>query len=66
MEPYLALLGTSPDRHKIGDQLADTLNFKATIAPDGERFKVEVRVDLPLEPVKIEEQSACAMVFHSS
>ena len=31
MEPYLALLGTDPERHKIGDQLADALDFKATI-----------------------------------
>ena len=63
-EPLLILLGKSPDRHKLGEQLADTLNFKATIVPsDKAGFKVEVRVNLPLEPIEIEEHSACALVF---
>jgi site-specific DNA recombinase len=63
-EPLLILLGKSPDRHRLGEQLADILNFKATIVPsDKEGFKVEVRVNLPLEPIQIEENSTCVMVF---
>ena len=63
-EPLLILLGKSPDRHKLGEQLADALNFKATIVPaDNEGFRIEVRVNLPLEPIQIEENSTCAMVF---
>jgi len=58
MRPFIILLGTNSERHKIGSQLADALDFKATILPDNkEQFKVEVKVNLPLEPLEIREQS---------
>jgi len=63
-EPLWILLSKSPDKHKLGEQLADALNFKATIVPsDKEGFKIEVRVNLPLEPIKIEDKSSCLIVF---
>lgn len=66
-ETVLILLGKSPDKHKLGEQLADTLNFKAIIVPiDEGGFRIEVRVNLPLEPIKIEDKSAIAVVFGSS
>lgn len=65
-ESLLILLGKSPDKHRLGEQLADILNFKATIVPsDKAGFKVEVRVNLPLEPIQIEENSTCLIVFAS-
>ncbi len=66
MRPYISLLGTSPERHKIGAELADALDFKATILPENGSFKVEVKVNLPLEPIEIKEQSYSAIVFTSS
>lgn len=55
-EPLLVLLGNSPERHKLGDKLADILNFKVTALPDKKQsFKLEVRINLPLRPIQIEE-----------
>jgi len=65
-EPLLILLGKSPDRHRLGEQLADILNFNATIVPsDKVGFKVEVRVNLPLQPIQIEDNSTEVIVFSS-
>jgi len=54
------------DKQKFFEEFADVLNFKATILPtENKGFKVEVRVNLPLQPIEIEENSTCAIVFAS-
>jgi len=66
-ETVLILLGKTPDKHKLGDSLADTLNFRATIVPsDDKGFRIEIRVNLPLSPIKIMDKSYEALVIGSS
>lgn len=65
-EPLLVLLSNSPERHKLGDKLADILNFKATVLPDKKQsFKLEVRINLPLSPIQIEEDNIQEVVLTS-
>ena len=66
MEPFVMLLGKNPDRHKIGDQLADALDFKATILPNSDGCNVEAKVNPPLKPIQLEEESARVMVDTAS
>ena len=59
----MILLDKSPDKHRLGEQLADALSFKATVLPtENKGFKLEVRVNLPLEPIEIVEDSSRVMV----
>lgn len=64
-EALLILLSKSPNRHKLGDKLADTLDFRATIIPNKDGWKLEVRVNLPLEPGEVYEKDSKAVVTTS-
>jgi len=56
------------DKHKLGEQLADALDFKATVLPGVRNggFKLEVRVNLPAEPIIIDDNTSIVMVCESS
>lgn len=64
-EPLLILLGKNQDKHRLGERLADILKFKSTIIPGNDSYKIEIRVNLPLEAIRIEGQSIEAIVFGS-
>ena len=67
-EPYFILLSDNPERQKLGEQLADALDFKATVLRSDEEagFKLEVRVNLPIEPVETKDDCSSVMIFTSS